>query len=60
MSDRTVNPFPEHHVGLWRVRAVPYPFKELWPEARFRRRWLAVKAKQREPVPAAVAGGGAL
>jgi hypothetical protein len=33
-----VNPFPPHRRGLWRVRAVPYLFKD---------RWRARKAKMR-------------
>lgn len=54
MSDRPINPFPPHRRGLWRVRAVPYPYKERWPEAPFGDRWRRLKARIRAlPSPAA-------
>jgi hypothetical protein len=57
------NPFPPHRVGLSRVRATPYVFKERWPEADFGDRWRALKTRVRTAVPAGScapnAGGGA-
>lgn len=44
---RKINPLPPHRIGLWRVRVVPYPYKDRWPEAPFGDRWRALKAKLR-------------
>lgn len=38
-TDRKVNPFPPHWIGLWRVKAVPYYYKDQV----VRDRWLVVK-----------------
>lgn len=57
MSDRKINPYPEHRRGLWSVRAVPWLRKENWPEGDFGDRWRAVKAKQRTATPAGAGQG---
>ena len=48
-NTRPINPFPPRWVGLWRVKAVPYYFKDTWREAPFGNRWRALKAKLRAP-----------
>ena len=47
MQPRLLNPFPPHRRGLWRMRAVPYLYKDRWPEAPFGDRWRALKARLR-------------
>lgn len=42
-----VNAFPPRRRGLWSVRAVPYLYKDRWPEAPFGDRWRALKARLR-------------
>ena len=49
MAENKINPLPEMSKGLWRVKRVPYPLKERWPEADFGDRWRTIKAKLARP-----------
>lgn len=53
-----VNPFPRQWVGLKRVRAVPYIYKDRWAEAPFGDRWRALKARLQAATVAAPGDGG--
>lgn len=44
---RPINPFPPHRRGLHAVRAVPYLYKDRWPEEPFGDRWRELKARTR-------------
>ena len=54
-EQRRINPRSARRVGLWRVRAVPYLYKDRWTGAPFGDRWRALKTKTR--TLQAVAGG---
>jgi hypothetical protein len=44
-----LNEFPPHRRGLWKVRAVPYLYKDRWPAAPFGERWRAIKRRMLAP-----------